>query len=314
MNDSKKRIPSSQIDNWNCEGLTGATAISLKLDYPVHAADVDKSYGPFICPECFSDVVVRKCTLKSDHFAHKARYSNTFESKESELHRSCKHEILSSLKKAFPNGNWETERAIKENLKLGLPKIIPDISGRIPSNIPEFRKKGIAVAIEVQRSYLTVPNILSRTRNYAKRGIYVIWLVPLKSPLGEDLFRPRVFERLLFEMYHGRIYYWTQGMGSKVLPVHLKKAEREIPLKSWYDKDYQEEVSVGGYWKSYKTLFKPDPGRMVEIAKEFKPVNRDATQLKEIGGELSERKLFIDDQTIWWDDEPFKRYDEQELG
>jgi len=75
----------------------------------VHASTTNKSEGPFYCPDTFEELIVRKCIEKTDHFAYKARLSPVG-SKESDLHKNCKDEILKILQEKLPDGKWAKER------------------------------------------------------------------------------------------------------------------------------------------------------------------------------------------------------------
>lgn len=58
-----------------CYGLVGHKALKKSDNKTVYAENVSKSDGPFYCPVCLCDAIVRKCSEKVDHFAHSARQS-----------------------------------------------------------------------------------------------------------------------------------------------------------------------------------------------------------------------------------------------
>jgi len=58
----------------------------------------------------------------------------------------------------------------------------PDVSGFMGE---------IPFAIEVQISALTMEQIVYRTSEYAKKGIYVLWLALYQSALEENRYSPR---------------------------------------------------------------------------------------------------------------------------
>ena len=168
----------------------------------------------------------------------------------------------------------------------------------------EYLEKG--VVIEVQRSYLNVKTITHRTTQYTKRGAHIVWVVPLKSDIGDSFFRPRLFEKFLHSMYYGRVYYWKSGFGSKVLPIHFQAAERWINAATWFDVDQGEERTEGGYWKIFRTIRKGNPAQLLDIgdhftferALEFVPEN---DELK-----VPERLIYKDNEKKWWSDEPVR--------
>jgi len=79
------------------------------------------------------------------------------------------------------DGRWETERPIKENKEKKLSALRPDISGRINEK---------PVAIEIQASSLTIPEIIKRTKSYSKRKIAILWVVPLLEELKKYAISP----------------------------------------------------------------------------------------------------------------------------
>jgi len=257
----------------------------------ISASDANKSDGPFYCPDTFEDLIVRKCVEKQDHFAYSGRRSNVYGEGESKLHLECKNEICEALKEAFPSGKWEVERPIPENKEQKRAKLVPDISGRI-------NKKPIA--IEIQKSSLSLRTIIKRMKGYSSLGISILWIVPLKEDLGSEKFKPRLYEKYLHSIYYGRIYYWLKGNGSKVIPVHYDKASRMIEASSWYESD-GTEMSAGGYEKTYKTIFIPNYSNVIDIKnfiiekrKKFIPANEKKA--------IPESWIFRDNLRPWWKD------------
>lgn len=277
-----------------CDGLLKRIALRKEDNKPLHADNAYKQLGPFYCKECFSDAIIRKCTEKNDHFAHKGRLSKLIGNDETELHQECKSEILTALQKAFPEGNWAIERPLAADKIKGYSALVPDLSGRINKR---------PVIIEIQRSSLNVKLIRHRTNEYTKRGAAILWLVPLKEKLGTDYFRPRLFERFLHSIYYGRIYYWQKGFGLKVLPVHFSSAQRWIEESTWFDPDMQEERSEGGFFKFYKTIRKPTPTEnFLEITSDFVFEKAEEWQPKNEELKVPERLIFRDRLQKWWTD------------
>ena len=276
-----------------CHGISGRQAVSRKTNQKVYASKVTKDDGPFYCPECLSEVIVRKCTDKDDHFAHKARQSPAQGPKSQELHTKCKDAICEVMKNAYPAGNWKTERPIGANVTKGTPRIVPDISGRI-DNQP--------VAIEVQLSPYTINKIREKTKHYDKLGIAVMWVVPLYEPLGAENFRPRMYEKYLHSMYYGRIYYWLADSPESIIPVHFGVAERYIDQSSWFSAD-GEEMYAGGYFLAYKSVKKPEyhPNKTISILKDFIGYSREKFTPDNPQKHIPKCKIFKDRKSTWWD-------------
>lgn len=224
-----------EAEETGCHGLIRGIARTTRGDEEWEAELAHRDYGPFYCPACLSNVVLRKCVEKIDHFAHKSRLSPVLGPKQMLLHNACTEEICAELVSRFPDGNWAIERPILENKIRKIPTLVPDISGRMGE---------IRVAVEVQVSSLTIPRIVQRTRDYARRGIALVWIVPLSEPLGDQPFRPRLYERYLHSIFFGRTYYWWKGLGLTVKPVHYGPATREIEYREWYENG-QLETSGG---------------------------------------------------------------------
>ena len=273
-----------------CNGLKRGYAISEKTGRTVFCEDVTKKDGPFYCPRCRSTVIVRKCTEKEDHIAHKSRCSPVLTEKDQTLHTECKRTICNYLSQKYPSGNWEIERPIEGRPEKGLKRIVPDISGRI-DNIP--------IAIEVQKTAYTLNKIKEKTEQYYKRRVYVLWIIPLKQDLGEDDFRPRLFEKYLHAMYYGRAYYWTPTKPNLILPVHFSYSCRYIEPTAFYDEE-GEEQSFGGYYLAYKTIKKPNHNGFVDIATDFVHKERPLFKNSKWEEEIPKCKILLDRMETWW--------------
>jgi competence protein CoiA len=137
-------------------------------------------------------------------------------------------------------------------MERNLGTVRPDVSAYID---------GVPVAIEVQLSSLSLDKIRYRTAEYARKGIYVLWL-PLYAPeLNQELYRPRPWERWLHAAYFGRVYYWLEGL--KVVPVHFR--------------DYYTRVR--GRTRDYQKLSRrkvPVDGAALSLTDDFRPAHREA--------------------------------------
>lgn len=278
-----------------CDGLASGLA-KRKIDNKLVSAEhVTKAYGPFYCPSCLSNVIVRKCTEKADHFAHHAAQSSVAK-KNSALHEKCKKEIFEYLNDKFPDGRWASERSIKENREKGYKAMRPDISGVIDEKL---------IVIEVQASSYTLDRIIERTLEYTKMNVAILWVVPLTKKL-EEFIRPRLYEKFLHSMYYGRIYYWMPENNETLTPVHFSPTKRHIHFSSWYDIDTGEQVEVGGYDLTYKTVKKPNYGEPLDIAKDFTSTQRNAFTPKNVKKSIPECIIYKDNLANWWEINEFK--------
>jgi hypothetical protein len=286
-----------------CSGLIHRTALKRFDNTVVSANQVKKSDGPFYCPECLSNVIVRKCSEKVDHFAHSARTSPVLRTRDSLLHDKCKDIFLEALKSKYPEGKWQTEREIPEVKEKGFKRVVPDISGRI---------NGVPVAIEVQLSPYTINRISEKLIEYNKRKekIAVLYIVPLYEEIGEEPFRPRLYEKYLHSLYYGRVYYWYLELETKLLPVHYSPTKRWIEESSWYNSEGEEE-SAGGYYLTYRTIKKPRFGKLVNIWDDFVPVNKPEFATKNQKKAIPECKIYKDRLESWWEHDEYKDTEKQ---
>lgn len=289
MDEKLKKKLERQAEEVGCWGLVGGAAHNVRTHEQFYAVSATKNNGPFYCKGCLSDAVIRKCTQKRDHFAHKARLSPVVPRGEGSLHGGCKEALCQLLADRFPDGKWATERTIPKNTDLGVPELRPDVSGRI---------NDVRVAIEVQASSLTVRKIVERTSAYAKRRISLLWVVPLTEKLGSKPFRPRQYERYLHSIYFGCVYYWWEGLGLSLVPVHFGVANRYIESAEWYENG--ELVQVGGYDKAYKTIKTPIYGPTLSIIDDFRPGSRPEFTPENERKAVPACLVWIDTAASWW--------------
>ena len=210
----------------------------------VVAWEAERSEGPFRCFCCRQMVTLRKGEIKAPHFAHVPPVTCEYGTGESEAHRLCKIALYESLLRDPEVRKCEMER--------DLGTVRPDVSAYIG---------GVAVALEVQISNLSLAKIQYRTIEYARKGIYVLWLPLYTSALEQELYRPRPWELWLHSTYFGRVYYWLEGL--KVVPVHFR--------------DYY--MSVRGLTKDYQKLSRrkvPLSGAPLLLTRDFAPVKRES--------------------------------------
>lgn len=146
---------------------------------------------------------------------------------------------------------------------------------------------------------MSISQIIKRTTAYANWGISMLWVVPLKMPLGESGFRPRLYERYFHTMYFGRTYYWWPGMGSQIKPVHYGTKMRHIPHSEWYEQG-GELVSVGGYDKAYKAIKSPEHGPEVCISADCATMYRDPFTPENKKKTVPSCLLWFDCKQPWW--------------
>jgi competence protein CoiA len=211
--------------------------------------------APFFCLVCGDEVLLKAGAMKVNYFAHKNPLACRFNSNESAEHRRCKFEIYRALLQQ-PN----VEKAAMER-PLGTNR--PDVSALI---------NGVPVAIEIQISSLSEETIKLRTMEYAKKGIYVLWLLLWTPDLANLRYSPRAWEKWIHATYFGRVYYWIEGL--TVACYSFEPSLKSVPRKSWYSKKGKKTIAGGHSQRSkrYRTAVR---GKTLSLAKDFIPKDRD---------------------------------------
>lgn len=165
-----------------------------------------------------------------------------------------------------------------------------DLGGSVADVYAEI--SGARVAIEVQRSNLSVVDVVLRTRNYHACGVAVVWisLRPVAPPAAPDegpaRYSPSAWEKWCHAAYYGRVYRWVEGQ--TLQPVHFGTFMLYAESTDW----------GGGYWYPSKRWKKPSPGVPVRLSEDFRAVARSAWR----GGavDVPECTLYVDTQARWW--------------
>jgi competence protein CoiA len=213
-----------------------------------------KSNGPFRCLLCNEEVALKTGRHRVKHFAHANPIACKFATGESEIHRRCKTEIYEAL------GREPGVRDVALERPLGMLR--PDVSASI---------NGVPVAIEVQISSLSVETIQRRTIEYARNGIYVLWLLQWMPKLDANSYTPRLWEKWIHAAYFGRVYYWVNGLS--VVSYTFEPLFKSVPKKTWYAED-GKKMTVGGYSHRSKRCRMAVRGETLHLARDFCPKQR----------------------------------------
>lgn len=188
----------------------------------VLAEEVELSDGPFYCPACREQLILKQGRKVVAHFAHwpdaDCEYTNEGESEE---HRLAKREIRQALLQVPGVTDIRLERYLRE--------VRPDVS---------FVVNGQLVAIEIQLSQLSLKKIEGRTKSYARKNIAVLWMPLFSMELLEARYAPRDWERYLHRMYYGKVYYWFEGL----LMQPVKFGEYLLEPDWWSGKRYRSVI------------------------------------------------------------------------
>ena len=164
--------------------------------------------GPFLCPGCRQEVILKKGYINIHHFAHKPGAEcpyNDYHQGESSLHLSAKKAIYEALLMHPEVSRLQLERY--------MGPVRPDIS---------FFLGDIPIAIEMQVSTIQPDVIGRRTREYTRRGIALLWVSPYEEANIKDGrgYNIRQWERYIHSIYLGTLYYWISG--EMLYPVHFE--------------------------------------------------------------------------------------------
>ena len=204
------------------------TALIQNSGRKVAAREADRDAKPFFCFCCRREVMLHRGGARAAHFAHKPPVTCEYGAGESETHRQCKLQIYEYLKNHPGVAKCELER--------DLGTVRPDISAYIG---------GVPVAIEVQVSSLSLTRIAFRTAEYARKGIYVLWLPLYTEGLRQELYNPKPWELWLHALYQGRVYYWLRG--TEILPIHFRDYYVRVRGRTTdYHKLSRKKVPISG--------------------------------------------------------------------
>src|SRR5215475_8649739 len=93
----------------------------FKYRQNVAASDQWKSDGPFSCPLCVEETILKKGTMKVHHFAHKPPITCEYGRGETEQHRECKLTIYEGLRRHRRFRDVDIEKS--------MGTVRPDVSG-----------------------------------------------------------------------------------------------------------------------------------------------------------------------------------------
>jgi competence protein CoiA len=247
----------------------------------------EKAEGPFSCPICLGEVILRKGKIREHHYAHKPPFNCSYGAGETQIHYRCKREVFEALS--------DHPRCSECEIEKQLDGVRPDVLATVSSN---------KIAIEVQKTNIDLDDIARKCITYNKLGIYVLWLVPKDAPKltwhdGEEewVCRPKEWEKYLHAMYYGRLYYWDKGL--LVNPYHFNKFQIYVEAREWYD-EYGDEQYAGGYYKYARALKRAiqHPHNQLNIIDDFS--SRRRPQFDSKNWSIPSCNIWMDSLRAWW--------------
>jgi competence protein CoiA len=225
----------------------------------VVAREMSKDNGPFYCPACRGEVMVKKGTIKIHHFAHVPPAKCLYGTGESEEYRTAKLAIYDALCS------------------------VPEVSKLMVDRYLETQQLDVSCCIR-ERQYLTIEiqfgqeppeEIARRLSLYAAKKIHVLWLFPHPNELVAGArYTTNLLERYLHALYFGTIYYWRGGDG--VQPVHFHPDIPGSLCREWFDEN-DESWHAENIERLSKFSRIPEYHEIVRIT-DLKPFTRQAGQ------------------------------------
>lgn len=155
--------------------------------------------GPFYCPSCKQELILKKGEKKTPHFAHKTTCLIKPEG-ETESHLHGKKTLFEWLQ--------------KQGLNPRLESYLPEINQR-PDLL--FHWNGRQTVIEFQCSVIPTKEMQKRTSNYLKHGYFPIWII------HDSLVNKSSYVFHLNDFISQFIYYWKSK--PVILSFHQQKNE-----------------------------------------------------------------------------------------
>ncbi|MBT9288219.1 competence protein CoiA [Prosthecodimorpha staleyi] len=132
-----------------------------------------RRHDGFVCPECGRALILRRGDLKVSHFAHLPPVECREARGETEAH----HWAKAALRDAFLERRMEAE--VERRLVGDPAERRTDLALALPG--------GGMVAIEIQRSDLTVAELRTRTASYMRASVPVLWVGLVDAALAERI-------------------------------------------------------------------------------------------------------------------------------
>lgn len=142
----------------------------------VEARDARRELA-YVCPRCEGAVLVKRGRIRVAHFAHRPQAVCDWASGETPAHLAAK----AVMRDAFA----------ARGLRAEVEYVVPELAGDRRADVMVWSPGGAAVAIELQHTSITLPEIEARAASYAQRGIAQIWVPILRASAWNGAQRPR---------------------------------------------------------------------------------------------------------------------------
>lgn len=240
------------------------------------AQDVEKYQKPFYCAGCNEKVILKKGDKMIHHFAHEPGSDCEYGKGESEIHYIIKLMLLKYLLENNCKG-VEIEKYFKE--------VRPDVC---------FEKDNEKVAIEIQKSNISIELITHRMECYKKLGIAVLWLLVGYTQNEYEEHSIKKHEKFLHTLYYGKTYWISELTGDEndlydesTIKIFDKAIEEKCDLfDNILDVKYKD-----GFFKYEKRIFElmavhfeasyNNEGRFLKNKKLHNPLNKSISLIND---------------------------------
>jgi competence CoiA-like predicted nuclease len=244
--------------------------VGLSGTQRINATDASRG-GHYRCPstECCGELVLKKGRKIIAHFAHKPPYRCNWAEGETSEHRLAKMAFY--------------DAAIKRGLKAELEWYVrfEGVAER-RADVMIWSPSGKPLAVEFQKTNISVDEIEKRAFSYASNDIAQLW-IPLTKPdfwdkakaIGDDTWRlekyaPRDYEKWISGFNMGKEYWIFDAKSGKILIALLQDHHLYKEGYNGY-RDGEEVFNDGRFYKSkrYRNLIVRGPFDIDEFRIQF---------------------------------------------
>jgi competence protein CoiA len=198
--------------------------------------------APYHCPECLTDVILKRGKVKVPHFAHRPGDETCPNAGESIRHLFLKERLFGLLSRQSDGAEVEWP----------MPGLRADI-------LATFKEQ--VVAFEVQVSTVALEELQDKLKRYTDLKVPCMYIIDgdLIRTNAEGEYRCPKWIRALHALNFGRVYAFSPSCNA-IGQVHFRRAER------WVEDAYNSEGDeVGGYSKTLRTVKIPVYGPPVDL-------------------------------------------------
>jgi len=199
-----------------------------------------------VCPNCLSEVILKRGRIVIAHFAHKPPVECDWARGETLAHMEAKRIIAESF--------------VSRGLRAEIEWPVPTLPSHRRADVMVWNDRGDSVAVELQHTAIDLDEIEARAFSYAGAGIAQIWIPFLSDQIWDEAdavkkpdgrseyfvrrYPARPFERWIHGFNFGLVPYFDPT--SKVLWFGSMEGHWiSGDGSTWYDQWGQEQYSAG---------------------------------------------------------------------